>query len=759
VRCLVSSLAAAVMTLLFVASTPAQDNIESLLKRLDSKNANRRVDALKRLAALGPRAAPAIDRLVAVLTRFNDEERPLAVAALGAIGKAAIPALEKLLAHEDELMRHDAAWALGLMGPDAKAVVPRLLKLVQLDADDDARAKAIFALSRIDAEELATMRALVKISSDERAAFTVRIAVLEHLPRWGEPAISPLGEALRNRWTAFAADRALADLLAEHKTQSAADAMQLFILDAYAQAEARQSLLNERNTISSVRLTLSELCNGKGMSAVLSKAGSRLIDPLQRQLHGQNAASRNAACRYLAHISRTLYIHKDAPDLVEQIANLLVPFLRHDDRETRAAVADHLPATKTSRAALEEAQFDRDEKVGYAARLTLAGYGVNGEPRAFARLDNAKGPEQLRIAAGLLFSDRAIDVMRDALNQKDDAERRHQAAFHVGSRRGYMYVENKKQLIPLAIPVLLESLRGNDPFKRAQAAEGLAGIAAPLDAAQVAIVVAALVDNDKHLRRHAVAALSWQALAHARIVLPAVTPFLGDSDAATRLAAVSCFADCPATDVPMLAHMLAEEKEPAVRLSLVTTLARHAADPHAYGALLTAAEKDRETMKTLLRVAEKKCLPDILAILAKNDEAIRLTLAELPAPAATLSATLEAMATLLDREDLPVNRRAFRSLVQLSSLRTSPEASTWFDKAQNALVKRMPQLTKNLESDDVMVRCETVKLLRQVAAMPILPAESSVKELLARARRNSELTVRRIARKPISPFAGVYDLE
>jgi hypothetical protein len=224
--------------------------------------------------------------------------------------------------------------------------------------------------------------------------------------------------------------------------------------------------------------------------------------------------------------------------------------------------------------------------------------------------------------------------------------------------------------------------------------------------------------------------------------------------------------------------MLAEEKEPAARLSLVAALARNADDPHAFEVLLTAAEYERETITTLLRVAEKKSLPKILAILAKNDEAIRLTLAELPLPAATLTATLEAIAPLLEREDLAVNRHAFQTLVQLSALRSPSEWLTWIDKAQSSLVKRMPHLKKNLESGDVEVRTETVKLLRQVAGLheainpswrrvissdiflySILPDESSVNELLALARRDNELTVRRIARKPIATYTGLFGLE
>jgi HEAT repeat protein len=151
-------------------TTIAQDAINSLLKQLDSKNAKQKVEALKRLAELGPQAAPATDRLVAVLLRFDDEERPLAVAALGKIGKPAIPALEKLLTHEDDLMRHDAAWALGLIEPDAKASVPLLLKQVLHDADDAARLKAIVTLSQIDANDKEALQAVVKLAGPYRSS-------------------------------------------------------------------------------------------------------------------------------------------------------------------------------------------------------------------------------------------------------------------------------------------------------------------------------------------------------------------------------------------------------------------------------------------------------------------------------------------------------------------------------------------------------------------------------------------------------------
>jgi hypothetical protein len=57
-----------------------------VLDRLDSKRRDLRFEAIIRFAELGPKAAYATDRLVAILTQFDEEDRVLAVLALRKAG-------------------------------------------------------------------------------------------------------------------------------------------------------------------------------------------------------------------------------------------------------------------------------------------------------------------------------------------------------------------------------------------------------------------------------------------------------------------------------------------------------------------------------------------------------------------------------------------------------------------------------------------------------------------------------------------------
>ncbi len=743
----------------------AQDSIEPLLKELDAKDRAVRLDAMKRLASLGPKAGPAIDRLIAALARFDDEERTLAVAALAGVQKAAIAALEKLLHHDDELLRHDSVWALGLMGSIARDSVPRLLELVRRDADAHVRAKAVFALARIDARDVGTMRTLAKIAADEKSDYSLRIAIIDQLPSWGEPAIVPLGEALRAGATDFCADLALAKLLAAHKTKTAAEAMRPYIIDAYARAEAREADLRARSP-SARSYLYSELCEGPGMGFVLATVGAQLIDPLEKQLHGPSKASRIASCKCLAQMARTLHRHKQAPELVEQIVKRLIPFLQHEDRDIREALAANFPATTKFAAALEELQFDRDSKVRYAVRLTLMAYGVDGAgPRAYERFAKAEGPEQFRLATGLLYCDRAIVVMREALTQANDAELRHQAAYLVGSSHGFEGTK-PEELTRLAAPRLIESLQSKDALKRAQAAEGLAVMGALLDSAQIAIVIAALAEKDKIVRTHAVGALAWQSHEHPKVVLPVVAPFLRDRDAAIRFAAVTCFAKSQAPGLPELLNAFEREDDPTVRLALREALTKHAADSRVFHALLGDAEIWPDVMRALALAADDTTTPKLLAVVAKNDEMVRLTLGELPKSAKSLIATAEALTTMIERKDLAVNRRAVHTLTGLLPLLGPSLRSPWLDKSQSALLGRMPEIENTLKTGDLRTRREAVELLAEIASFqegwkpPWLPfvtdggtpsydlaTETPVSELLALARRDSELTIRRLARK------------
>ena len=123
---------------------------------LNSKEFRQQWHAAYILGTLGPKAAPAVPALHAVLdvkSGKNEYARSMAAWALGRIGSAAEPEIPFLIEtmHTTKLLavRRSTAEALGNFGPAAKPAVSELLKMLHND-DEIARVNAAVALWKID---------------------------------------------------------------------------------------------------------------------------------------------------------------------------------------------------------------------------------------------------------------------------------------------------------------------------------------------------------------------------------------------------------------------------------------------------------------------------------------------------------------------------------------------------------------------------------------------------------------------------------
>lgn len=762
------------------AWTPAQD-LKTLLKKLDSPDAEIRFDALMQLADLGPKAAPATDRLAALLTKFDDDERILAILALGKIGKPALPALEKLLTHEDELTRHDAVWSIGLIGKDARAFLPRLLKAADSDADDDVRCKAIYAVAHIAPQDEATLATLVKLLRDEKARPSVQLAILEQLQHWGEPAIPVLGAALRNEFTYLEAQKSLAHLLEQHKSVKAWDAMQPFAIDAYVQA-VRSPITTDFRQLMAWQLlpTTSALCDGEAMSFVVKRGGAKLLPELEAKLRSKDVEERTLAVRVIGLMGRTLAAHADAgprtivppdegPAVLERIVKNLRTMLRHEDALTREAAAQSLPVTKATTALLQAALIDDDLAVRNAALATLSSHDLHWQNTLAARLQKSAGREKLRIAAAMAHDPAAANVLVAALSDKDAAVRQ-EAAYLIGNNHGFPGLDSP-QLKKLLMPALVDGLKSNNPVARQWSAVAMLMNAFSLDDTCVPALLGALKDKNPTVRHHALGALRSRCDPGRKEILAAVEPFLGDPDLNTRLFAIHCCSHMGKLGLPPLLKILANEKEAWVRHRIIESIQQQP-DPRIAAAFFKAAENAadwKDASVALVRMDGKAHAPKLLAILSKKDDKVRRTLADLLRAPATIEGAALALAPMLQGDDLSANLRAAHTLEQLAPLLLRPDKTGWLKATQTALKQQLPELRRKLQAKEVAVRRDAMAVVIQLWTLdkslhgPLqhnLTAEittlhddnqASVRDLIGLARRDADLAIRRQARQALLP--------
>ena len=242
----------------------------------------------------------------------------------------------------------DALTQPGAPARDGRERVPPGIKIVRSDRDVKTRARAIFALSRIDANEIATMHALSKSARVERP-----FAGSQHhrnLPSTGVNQRSYLGRAYTigrfpGRSCAGSAAR-------RAQTKSAADHAALRCR-AFAR-EADQVRIQCRNPFSPTNRS----CFTESIVAFCCSLAPGWSIRFKTTSAKSGSGGLHASLKWPrpAHYKITSVGRKNC-----QFAH---SFLQHDDRDTATPVA--IAATKTSLAP-RGSWFDRDEMVGFFA--------------------------------------------------------------------------------------------------------------------------------------------------------------------------------------------------------------------------------------------------------------------------------------------------------------------------------------------------------------------------------------------------------
>jgi HEAT repeat protein len=170
--------------------------VPRVVKALDKPKA--RPLALRVLKKMGPKAASAVDPLIAASKDADPEYREEINFALAAIGPAAAPATDRLvdgISNDDKRVRESALYALREIGPGAKAATRPLLRKMESDRSFDSLAAA-WALSRIASSNEAVARRVMPVllrglsSNDEQT----RLNSAEAIAQWGPFAAQAAGE-------------------------------------------------------------------------------------------------------------------------------------------------------------------------------------------------------------------------------------------------------------------------------------------------------------------------------------------------------------------------------------------------------------------------------------------------------------------------------------------------------------------------------------------------------------------------------------
>lgn len=141
-------------TITSITSTSDDDDINSIVRQLNSKNISVKLQAIDRLRRLGDKAKEAIPSLYDLLNDDDSTIRNAAIDAIAAIQKTGrideqiIRAIAKDLNNPDPEYRLRAAYRLGKIGRDAIVVANQLNEL-RNDPDIEVRKIAQDALSKI----------------------------------------------------------------------------------------------------------------------------------------------------------------------------------------------------------------------------------------------------------------------------------------------------------------------------------------------------------------------------------------------------------------------------------------------------------------------------------------------------------------------------------------------------------------------------------------------------------------------------------
>lgn len=144
-----------------------------------------RREAVEALGRMGPRAAPCVPALIALLDD-PASGAALTLAEIGPGAKIAVGPLVSAMSNSDTHVRMQAAYALGRLGSEAREALPTLLAAMY-DTNKDVRTQALAAVGQIGGRESGCLAAIATVLRDEDETVRRRVAAaLGSLGAWAD---------------------------------------------------------------------------------------------------------------------------------------------------------------------------------------------------------------------------------------------------------------------------------------------------------------------------------------------------------------------------------------------------------------------------------------------------------------------------------------------------------------------------------------------------------------------------------------------
>ena len=678
----------------------AKAAVPALIKRLDDDEEQVFFWSATALAKIGPDAKAATSELIKRLRRsqrrYKDQIHVRIVHALTQIGPATIPQLIEALSSDDNFVRYGAAVVLGNLGSDSKIAASPLFVLLGDDADN-VRTAASSALGKIGPP--AYTQIIEGLSSDKAIIRKAAANAVIWLSASSSPAIK----------------------LAEILTEESSPEVKAIGLKSLSQIGFPASSL-----LPILQPALdSELPQLKqaALSGILSLSPNSkpAIPHLIERLNSIDSNKRDQAISLLGRLGA------DAANAVDALIALHDKTEIEEQKKIRQALIDMGPASIDGiLASSVNSPLDKLTESVWQAEC-LDQIGIQAVPQLIEGIKDlpSDGAGLLAVISLEKIADKSLATQKAILPLLIHEE----AAFRAAALRALVASASKPQLL---MPRLKNAMADQAPLVRQAAMDAMAGLG-PTAKGATAALVKSLNDKDSAVRLSAIRAIGKLNSEDADLAKRLVQ-FLNGADAQTRLAVVTSlggFRQLPNSAVNDLVEVLKIE------------------DAETQSAVFRALSKLGDSART--------ALPALNKALTHQDASVRTAaLNALAKVEPDKSKLLNALESQLEDGNATVRHAAIRELGDLGSnarpagkalfarFRTTEDRQVTMEALRKIRVRDVNLYISILQNDEPLVRFFACQAIRRAGKKA-----SSAEPALTKLKDDSYDFVRREARRAL----------